>query len=434
MAETRAPRFAPCGAIECAEFVVPVSRDGTRGGTLTLKAYRRTGSSTAPDKRTIIVHPGGPGASVRRLVENFAEFFGAKAEKFDVIGLSTRGSADGTRSECTTDLGLIVDASESPAAAAEVAAGCLSSSRPLVGNVGTLDAVDDLEALRRALGLEKVGFMGWSYGATLGAAWVMLHPASLETAVLDAPADPSVAWSEQFSTLVDMQQLALRNGLAWCESVTTCALAPSSSRRLRMLYDRLSGSVPGDGPGARPVDGSTLSMAVELQLYSSAFGELFDAVAAAERGSYSRLVRLADARLGRGDDGVDDGGMETQVMVRCSDLTLADAEAAVEVRSANIPADIPVGIGAAIERICTELPPPPRPFWSVTPSDSSFGASVLVVTSVGDPVMPHVHAVGLARRLGWGVHTVESSQHLAVGFDATATEAAVRCLLRTICQ
>jgi len=48
-------------------------------------------------------------------------------------------------------------------------------------------SVDDLDAIRVAIGAEKVILVGWSYGAVLAAHYMLKHPSRVEKAVFEAP-------------------------------------------------------------------------------------------------------------------------------------------------------------------------------------------------------------------------------------------------------
>src|SRR5206468_3314718 len=66
----------------------------------------------------------------------------------------------------------------------------------------TRDSVEDFEALRKALGVDKVTLYGVSYGTKVAVAYAMAHPEHVESLVLDSVVDPT--YSDPF----DLEGLA----------------------------------------------------------------------------------------------------------------------------------------------------------------------------------------------------------------------------------
>lgn len=426
--------FVPCDGIECARMTVPLRYDEPSAGSVELAVYRRTGSDPSASTRPLFVHPGGPGADVRQVVAGLSTLLGSDAEKFDVIGLATRASQDTTGADCGPDLSVFIGAIEQERLASRFAEDCATVSGRLVGASGTLDSVEDMEQLRRLLGMGKVSYIGWSYGATLGAAWVMSHPDSLRSVVLDAPADPGVAWAGPFAQQQQQQEQNLLAATDACDRNPSCPVADGSLARILAMQEDLTRTPRIVGSSARPVDGLTVAMAIELASYAGDYGRLFAAVRSGERGDHAPLGRMADERLGRSEQGDDEGGMETQTVVRCSDMSDEDAAEVVAIEQGPDPGAPTIGIGAVIERVCLELPGSGRPLRGLIENEAAKQASVLVVTTENDPVMPSRFAIGLARRMEWGVKVVPASRHLAVGYDPVATTAARRCLVEASCR
>lgn len=410
------PRFSACGNIECSTITVPVDRTGTVKGDVELGVYRRKGSATPT--QPLVVHPGGPGADVKELVEKIDQFLGADVEKFDVIGLATRGTPDVSPVTCVKDLDDIVSAATSDSTAMRVAEGCKSAA--LVGHSSTLDTVNDLEQLKTALGLPQVDYLGWSYGATIGATWMMTHPTSLHTVVLDAPADPGLPWAGQLRSTLQAQQENFSTYLRGCGASPGCEFGTDPLVRVKSLVAR--------------TDPVKVGLALELSMYDADLGKFARALVAAAEGDPTSLNSAANARLGRAANGTDDGGMEAQLAVQCSDVSHADAANAVSTAESFTPSTIRIGLGAALDRVCLHLPEPATPLGRVSAMSGARNANVLVVATRLDAASPAWVSLSLASRMGWGTYVVDAAVHLAVGFDRAATTAALGCLLQSICH
>jgi pimeloyl-ACP methyl ester carboxylesterase len=95
-------------------------------------------------------------------------------------------------------------------------------SNPRGGDVtqyGTRMAVDDLEAVRKALGYRQLDVIGSSYGATAAQVYLKLHPSSVRTLILSGGTAIDVPF---FSRYAVNAQRALDQLASLCASDTAC--------------------------------------------------------------------------------------------------------------------------------------------------------------------------------------------------------------------
>jgi pimeloyl-ACP methyl ester carboxylesterase len=286
---------------------------------------------------------------------------------------------DGTAFDCGESLGDLRVIDSDPAAASRFAGRCNDVSSALVGNVGTRQSVEDLEEFRASLGFEKVRFLGWSYGATLGAAWAMTYPRSIRSMVLDAPSDPRRPWAE-----------SLRERYA--------AMADAFEQSLISTWADSAGNPREQG------------LAREYILYEPSTAASGDEILA--------------LRLGETSNGANDGGIETQIGVHCSDVTHAEARDAINV----VEPSPKIGFGASFDRVCLELAESRSPLSVLAVDHAATRIDAMVVSSTGDHVIPAAVSRALARDMSWRNVTVDASRHLGVGFDTVATKTAISFL------
>ncbi|MFA5490658.1 MAG: alpha/beta hydrolase, partial [Candidimonas sp.] len=62
---------------------------------------------------------------------------------------------------------------------------------PYVAHLGTMNVIEDLDALRRAVGDEKLAFAGYSYGTRIGSVYAQVYPAQMGPVLLDGAVDPT---------------------------------------------------------------------------------------------------------------------------------------------------------------------------------------------------------------------------------------------------
>ncbi|MBF6176199.1 alpha/beta hydrolase [Nocardia blacklockiae] len=196
------PAFGACpdGAVtpdrgaDCAVISVPrdyATPDGPRI-ELTVSRIRATGERLG----TIFTNPGGPGADAldywaRRSPELPAEL----SEHYDRIAVQPRGLRWATPLDCGP-------AGRQDRGATKTA--CDTAQPGYVETVTTENTARDMDAVRAALGLDRIDFFGTSYGTYLGAVYASLFPQRVSRLVLDSSVHPDWVWNEQFA----QQQLA----------------------------------------------------------------------------------------------------------------------------------------------------------------------------------------------------------------------------------
>ena len=371
-----------CGEMDCATLRVPIDRFASpseRADAIDLRIYRQISPVAGSRHLPLVIHPGGPGADVRAAVARARSALAPIVDDFDIYALSTRGSVDGTAFDCGESLSDLRIIDSDPGAVSRFAKRCTEVSAALAGNIGTHHSVEDLEELRATLGFEKVRFLGWSYGATLGAAWAMTHPRSIRSMVLDAPSDPRRPWTEELR-----ERYVVASDVFARSSISTSLDTAGNARES--------------------------ALAREYFLYEPNAG-----------GSGSDLTAL---RLGETPDGKNDGGIETQIGVHCSDVSHADARAAIALAEPTPR----IGFGAAFDRVCLALPESERPLTRINVDPAATRVDAMVVSTVGDHVIPAVVSQRLAKDMLWRSIVVEADRHLSVGFDAVATKKAMAFL------
>ncbi|WP_140399161.1 alpha/beta fold hydrolase, partial [Pseudomonas sp. SID14000] len=129
---------------------------------------------------------------------------------FDIIGIDPRGVARGHPVVCSADaLGQPGD-TVLPRTKAEytalvqfnrqLAADCKQQTGPLYDHVDSISVARDLDAVRAALGADKLNWYGASYGSLTGQMYAELFPQRIRTMVNDGNMDHSLdTWRFQLS-------------------------------------------------------------------------------------------------------------------------------------------------------------------------------------------------------------------------------------------
>ncbi|MGW8065489.1 alpha/beta fold hydrolase [Streptomyces ziwulingensis] len=209
-ADAAALTWKTCGTegyptLQCATLRVPLDHARPSGEQITL-ALSRVPHTAETFQGPLLVNPGGPGGSGLTLAGFVASSLPADvAAQYDVIGFDPRGVG---RSEpalnCLPGHFAPVRPDSVPTAPAVERAGlarakafadaCGEKYADVLPYVDTVSAARDLDAVRRALGAERINYFGYSYGTYLGAVYARLHPDRVRRLVLDSVVDPTAVW------------------------------------------------------------------------------------------------------------------------------------------------------------------------------------------------------------------------------------------------
>ncbi|MFI5966894.1 alpha/beta hydrolase [Streptomyces asoensis] len=216
--------------LQCGRLTVPLDygRPGTGTLELALARYRATG-----DKRgSVVLNFGGPGgAGVPELAYGGKQFMDL-TDEYDVVSFDPRGVGRSSPVSCgegeDSGLSTLEDASAltDPQGLLNrlrrVAADCAEHSGPVLPHIGTVDAAEDLDVLRAALGDKDLNYLGFSYGTRLGAVYAARFPDRVGRLVLDGVDTLTEPLTEQGVAGARGQQVALDDFVGWCTKDIAC--------------------------------------------------------------------------------------------------------------------------------------------------------------------------------------------------------------------
>ena len=191
--------------LDCGLVKVPLDYRDPGAGELALSISVHR--ATDPDRRIgyLVVNPGGPGGSGVEMVAwaldgPDAVFTAPVLERFDIVGFDPRGvgrsepwfvcGAPGEQLALLSQVELPFDTPEEFAAGEAAALLCAESMGPAAGLLHSEYVARDIDEIRKALGAERVSYLGMSYGATLGVWYATMFPESVRAMVVDGADNP----------------------------------------------------------------------------------------------------------------------------------------------------------------------------------------------------------------------------------------------------
>lgn len=411
--------WSPCAdGFQCTTAAAPLDWSDPARADIELALIRST--ATADRLGSLLVNPGGPGASGVELVRDSLDF--AVSERlqgaYDIVGFDPRGVGDSSAVDCYDDPseldshlfdlpeqqpGTAAYLDEIESSTAAFGAACLEHTGELLQFVDTVSAARDLDLLRAVLGDEKLNYLGYSYGTFLGATFAELYPTKTGHLVLDGAIDPTTSDFDVTATQAQGFESALRAYLTDCLGREECPFDGSVDTAMtdvRALLDRLERSPLRNSDG-RELDAGGMSYAIITPLYSASTWSYLDQVFAdVESGDPAYAFQLVDSYYQRTPNGTYlDNSTEAFTAINCLDYRVTATVEQVEADAAELARLAPV-FGPEFAyggRACAEWPfPSTRDRVAIAASGS---APILVVGTTNDPATPYVWAQSLSAQL-----------------------------------
>ena len=181
---------------ECATVSVPLDHDEPDGRTIDIAVNRvpATGESSFP----ILLNPGGPGhqgvTMPRQILDSRAADLGLR---HDLVGFDARGVGYSEGFDCEYDWsepdpGLRGEERERYITErdTQITLDCYDRDPQLAASMTTENVARDLEVVREALGVEKIGYFGVSWGSLLGATYRSMYDDRVEAMLLESVVSP----------------------------------------------------------------------------------------------------------------------------------------------------------------------------------------------------------------------------------------------------
>jgi len=160
---------------------VPLDRTHPEGGNIQVYFEIYPHTNSGPAQSAILVNFGGPGVGTTTSEAGFAQFlFGPNLDVHDLVLIDNRGQGFSTAVDCEE-----LQHGTAPFAPSE--ADCAAQLGDAASRYGSGDIAEDTEAVRAALGYDKVDYFGASYGGMDVTAFATRFGKHLRSIVLDAP-------------------------------------------------------------------------------------------------------------------------------------------------------------------------------------------------------------------------------------------------------
>ena len=420
---------------QCTTVSVPIDYDNSGGPQAKLALIRVP--ATGQRIGSLLVNPGGPGASAVNTVASMAPALKDTdlTRHFDLVGFDPRGVGHSTPLlRCRTDAEFDAYRREpmadySPAGVAHIeqlyrqlAQQCVDRMGPgFLAHVGTASAARDMDMVRKTLGDDQISYLGFSYGTELGTAYLETFGTHVRAMVLDGAIDPTRGPIEENVNQMAGFQTAFNDYAADCARSAACPLGTDPAQWVNRFHALVDPLVDKPGPTSDP-RGLSYSDAITGTINALYTPQRWKFLTSGLLGLQRRtdagdLLLLADDYDGRDSAGHYRNDQDAFNAIRCVDApTPTDPAAWVDgdrrFRQAAPFVSYGQFTGYAPRDLCA--------VWPVPATSAPHAAApvargkAIVVSTVHDPATPYQAGVDLARQLGAPLITFDGTQHTAV--------------------
>jgi pimeloyl-ACP methyl ester carboxylesterase len=242
--------------MRCASIAVPVDWTKPSGRKIDLTVGLLPTTGTKRRMGSVFAIPGGPGASGVGDLSEHAGSFAELRTRYDVVSVEPRNTIDkGMLPYNCLISGPWITWPDTRAEYAELgrrnraaAERCRAADPELFDHMDSASVARDMEAIRVALGEEKLSFIANSYGGVPGIAYSRLFPGRVRAMAFDGAASPYLDRAQGRLTY----EKSFTRFAAWCAAASTCALHGQDVgevwQELVMRADRTPIPVMGESP------------------------------------------------------------------------------------------------------------------------------------------------------------------------------------------
>ncbi len=308
---------------ECATLTALMDPfDSSADDTVDLALTRH--AATGDRRGSLLINPGGPGGAGTEFAWGIRSAFPIEILRaFDIVSWDPRGVANSLPNiSCGDDPDIDGDF---------LMVECAEATGPLAAHLAAPYSAGDMEAIRVALGEPRLDYLGYSYGATLGAAYAAQYPDTVGRFVLDGVTDPLIGSTGAFFEdgfpyyAEDGIPSAIQRFAELCDASDRCGLGADSASTLDGIVDTIGDLPTDDFAGAPDVvhDDVYAELIASSMSYSGDWELLATALADASGGDASAIASLVMTDEAIPSDALDEPATSFEVaniVIYCADF------------------------------------------------------------------------------------------------------------------
>jgi pimeloyl-ACP methyl ester carboxylesterase len=285
--------FTPCtpqSKLQCGGLDVPLDRSGAIPDTVHLAAERQV-APVNPGNTAVLGLAGGPGQAALPLITDFAQLLAPALLTRDLLMFDQRGTGGSNPLHCQLN-GTLTAAGRR----------CASELGARRGLYTTAASVEDIEALRAAIGYDKLVIYGVSYGTKVALDYAARYPNRVAGLILDSVVLPPGPDPLQRSTFAAMGRVLKELCSAGACNGISANPGRDLANRVRSLARKPLDGLLTDPRGVRRrvemVRGDLFDLMLAGDVNPTLRADLPAALTSARRGDSAPLIRIAARAAG----------------------------------------------------------------------------------------------------------------------------------------
>jgi pimeloyl-ACP methyl ester carboxylesterase len=400
--------WVPCESYQCAEFQVPIDYADPARGDFTLALIRLPARNQTTKIGSLLVNPGGPGGSGVDFLRSWSFAVPSPIrERFDIVSFDPRGVGLSSPIDCAANVQDILALDPDPTTdqewqgvvdeTQEFTDSCEKAAGSAIDFYGTENVARDMDRIRQGLGEDKLNYLGYSYGTSIGQVYADLFPQNVRAMVLDGALDNALDADQRNLEQIQAFEAALNRFMQYCRDTDCFDTDPADA--IRTLIDRAEASPIPARTADRPLREGEVLWGLISSLYARfQWGGLANAISDALDGDGSRMLRLVDDLWGRNPDGSYDNFFDANLAVNCIDQVVDRNPDHHRRLSADFAKQLPFfgSWGGYLNLPCA--------LWDAKTSPlkaprAAGAPPILVIGNTGDPATPLKWATTLSQQL-----------------------------------
>ena len=414
-------KACPDSEFTCVTLKVPLDHfnpDDGRTIPVTFAVLPASGTTSG----VFVTVVGGPGASGLAAADSrLGGLDPAIRETFDIVFFDQRGVGIGESLACPEAGSAFTDSEDDLTESVrrttlamrthDYVEACVEEmdDPDILAFLGTIQAVEDLEVFRQAMGYGKLVIKGESYGTAFAQVYATEHPNSVERLVFDGTVDRTQDILELTSGRIEAFDSVLQMIFDACDQDQNCSsdMGMPAEKAWRNLNEQLTEEPAEVRYPTGYGEWDEFSFTAEdfgFLTFSSIYNEhermllLRGLAAHASRGDLVPLIRLH--YIGFGD------GISSSVYgsVRCLDTSYPGDSSTEEMAAISTAMETASSTHRWFYESAATCPFWPNVDHTQAPSEPFIGEGIptLVISATADPTTPHTGAVNVARNLDQG--------------------------------
>ncbi|MFC4012264.1 alpha/beta fold hydrolase [Nonomuraea purpurea] len=219
--------------MRCAGIEVPVDWAAPDGPKIKLDLARLPATEPARRIGSVMGMPGGPGADGIEDLKRAAPGLTELRRRFDIVAYDSRARVwlNQVPPSCMQSATTLRDPRNRKEYTAQATVmtkafnACQKADKTgLFAHLDSLSVARDLEAVRAALGEDRLSFMANSYGGVTAAAYARLFPQRIRAMYVDGVVNQVLGWPDQALRTLPGRERVFSKFTTWCAATPACAL------------------------------------------------------------------------------------------------------------------------------------------------------------------------------------------------------------------